>query len=960
MIRSLRRRAFRTYLRLTRSRPAREIGLCLILIGVIITEVSIALGSSPHIIAPVLVLAIALVIQIGGLRAGLASIVSGLAYGVGRSWTLGAETAGGDVVGLVLAAGVLSPGIMLWVRSANETSRRWTRIHARLQAWSDLKTVRRQHRAFLNGIDALVWEMDPVSGEVLLINSYAETMLGYPAEQMAAKGFSWQLVHPEDLGTLKATLAAVLRDGCTRPVEYRIAARDGYPVWIRDSVSRATEPHGATPRLQGLGIDISARKRAENELYTEKERYRELFENVPVGLYRMAPGGRFLVVNDALVHILGYSTQEEFHACQKNAIYAEAEEHWRWQKALLHSGGLRSFEVPCRRRDGQMIWVRNTARAVKEASGVLAHYEGVLQDITERKRAELAEQNAEEKFRGLVEQSLVGICMVQGEALVYANPKMAEIFGYTEDEVLELPSACELAAEEHRDRLRKYVVQRLQPGNGRPLSFHGRRKDGSGIEVEIHCTRATFNDEPAVLGTLLDITARKEAEDRLFHAAYHDALTGLPNRILFMERLQHALRRQQRGSRFAVLFLDLNRFKIVNDSLGHPVGDQLLQTVAQRLQTCVRSEDSVARFGGDEFALLLEQIEDAADAVHVAERVRAALSEPMLLGEHEVFTGVSIGIALSSQAYDQPEEVLRNADMAMYRAKASGMSRYEIFDQAMHSDALERLRLETDLQRAVDREEFYLLYQPIVSLDTGRLLGFEALVRWNHPERGPVLPDGFMPIAEELGLIVPIGRQILTMACAQCAAWRARFPGAASLGMSVNLSPRQIQGSAIVQDIRQTLESSGLPAANLKLEITEGAIIEDREAAGQMLSALKELGVAVLLDDFGTGYSSLGYLHSLPIDALKIDRSFVMRLEESENSQHLVRTILNVAHSLGMSVVAEGVESEAQAVLLAGLGCEAAQGYFFSAPRAPEDCEGLIQLGELPLEAARLPAPVAA
>jgi diguanylate cyclase (GGDEF)-like protein/PAS domain S-box-containing protein len=536
--------------------------------------------------------------------------------------------------------------------------------------------------------------------------------------------------------------------------------------------------------------------------------------------------------------------------------------------------------------------------------------------------------------------------MVQNDALVYANPKMTNIFGYSHGELLDLPSALSLVADEHRNKVAAYFADRLETDDDLPLSFRGVCKDGSVLEVEVHCTRTAFNDQPAVLGTLLDITARKETEERLFHAAFHDPLTGLPNRILFMERLEHAFQRQKRGKEFAVLFLDLNRFKAINDSLGHAAGDELLKLIAHRLQTCVRPGDSIARFGGDEFAMLVEDVTQLADATQIAERIREAISSPAEINGQEVLTGGSIGIAMSSAGYRKPEEILRDADMAMYRAKAAGTSHFEIFDQAMHGEALERIQLENDLQSASDRGDFHLHYLPIVCLKSGRMEGVEALVRWTHAERGAISPSTFIPLAEEIGSIIPIGRQVLRMACQQAAEWQARYPRERPFSVSVNLSAKQIQGSAIVEDVRQVLEETGLAPGSLKLEITERSVLDDQRAAAHMLNRLKGLGVGIFLDDFGTGYSSLGYLHTLPIDALKIDRTFVNNLETQGSGSHLVRTIINVAHNLGMEVVAEGAETEEHIQLLQELGCEFAQGYHFAPPGTAEEIEALLDMGD--------------
>jgi diguanylate cyclase (GGDEF)-like protein len=433
-------------------------------------------------------------------------------------------------------------------------------------------------------------------------------------------------------------------------------------------------------------------------------------------------------------------------------------------------------------------------------------------------------------------------------------------------------------------------------------------------------------------------------EEQLRHDALHDALTGLPNRLLFMERLAHALVRSKRREdfQFAVLFLDLDRFKVVNDSLGHHVGDELLTSVAARLLSCLRPSDTVARFGGDEFVILLEEISGPDDATRVADRIRAELVAPIVLEGFEVFTSVSVGIALSSSSYQRPEYLLRNADMAMYRAKARGTAGIEIFDRAMHAAALVRLQMESDLRRALEREEFTLAYQPIVSLDERRVTGVEALIRWEHPERGRMSPDEFIPVAEENGLITPIGQWVLGAACRQMADWRTRLGATAPRSMAVNLSTRQLSEPDLVERVSEAVASAGIPPEALRLEITESAIMQNADTAVVLLRRLKDLGVGISLDDFGTGYSSLSYLHRFPLDTLKIDRSFVGRIDQEPRSANLVQTILTLAASLGVKAVAEGVENRLQLQMLHEMGCALGQGYHFSRPLDPADLEAML------------------
>ena len=441
-----------------------------------------------------------------------------------------------------------------------------------------------------------------------------------------------------------------------------------------------------------------------------------------------------------------------------------------------------------------------------------------------------------------------------------------------------------------------------------------------------------------------DLSVKRQTQEHLLYSTLHDSLTGLPNRSLFTERLRHAMRRAARhpDNLFAVLFLDLDRFKEVNDNLGHFAGDELLRAVARRLEACIRPEDTVARLSGDEFAILLESITEISDAGRVAERIEEALSFPINLGGAEVTTSASIGIVTSSMAHDQPEQILRSADMAMYRAKAAGRARYELFDRAMHTDALARLQLETDLRRAIENAEFRLMYQPVVSLKTGRITGFEALVRWDHPHQGLIQPADFIPVAEETGLIIQIGRWVLFEACRQLKEWHSSHRRSEPLTMGVNLSARQFSHPGVVDQIREALGVSGTSASSLRLEITELAIIDRGRYALSILTQLRELGVQVYLDDFGTGYSSLSYLHGVPVDGIKIDRAFVSDMDTNDANLRLVRTLLTLAEIVGIHAEAEGITSSDQLRELRTLNCEQGQGYLFSAPIPADAVEQLL------------------
>ncbi len=428
--------------------------------------------------------------------------------------------------------------------------------------------------------------------------------------------------------------------------------------------------------------------------------------------------------------------------------------------------------------------------------------------------------------------------------------------------------------------------------------------------------------------------ALEESKEHFRHVAYHDSLTELPNRALFIDRLRLAMdrARQSEDYLFAVLFLDLDRFKNINDSLGHTYGDQLLIAIARRLELCLRKEHTLARFGGDEFAVLLNGINHPGEAILVAERIHRELMIPFNLSGQEAFTTASIGVALSIVNYEQPEDILRDADTAMYQAKDNGKARHVVFDEPMRARAIHRLQLETDLRRAVERNEFFVLYQPIVDLDNFSLRGFEALVRWRHPERGIVSPLDFIPMAEETGLIINIGNWVLREACRQMQEWHGEMPTDPALFISVNLSGKQFTQPRLISEVASILKETGLQPHSLKLEITETVVMENTETTVEMLEQLRKLGVQLSIDDFGTGYCSLSYLHRFPIDTLKIDRSFVSRMTENDENTAIVRTIIMLAQTLKLDVVAEGVETSEELALLRKLGCENGQGYYFSRP----------------------------
>jgi diguanylate cyclase (GGDEF)-like protein/PAS domain S-box-containing protein len=556
-------------------------------------------------------------------------------------------------------------------------------------------------------------------------------------------------------------------------------------------------------------------------------------------------------------------------------------------------------------------------------------------------------RDSTELFRVAFDQASIGMALVTSNGRwLRVNHSFCEILGYTKEELF----ARDFRAIIHPEDLAPALadVSELLKGNVPTLQREKRyiHKDGHVVRVLWSLSQAQVENSNTayLIFQIQDITDRKQAEERLLHDAFHDALTGLPNRALFIDHLKLTIAQSKRNKarKFAVLFLDLDRFKVVNDSLGHIIGDQLLVGIARRLELCLREGDTVARVGGDEFTILLDDLMEENEAEFIAERIQQEVGTPFFLGGREVFTTVSIGIAPSVRGYDEPDEMLRDADTAMYRAKSLGKARHEVFDEAMHALAVNLLQLETDLRRAQERNEFIIEYQPIVSLTDFRVSGFEALVRWQHPDRGLVSPIDFIPVAEEGGQILQIGQWVLRQACIDMRGWQERFPADPPLFVTVNLSAKQFAQPDLIERVKESLEISNLDPNCLKLEITESVVMDDIEKGTAMLFQLRALGVRLSIDDFGTGYSSLSYLHRFPIDTLKIDRSFVTRIVNDKENIEIVRTILMLAENLGMDVVAEGVETQEQMALLRQLSCQSGQGYFFSKPMRVHEAEQII------------------
>jgi PAS domain S-box-containing protein len=658
--------------------------------------------------------------------------------------------------------------------------------------------------------------------------------------------------------------------------------------------------------------------------------------------------------------------QQAFHQVSQNSPEAipsqmrriEGREWWLWGFAvavtLALTLGIISFTFPWFNRETDVSywfdlreWVRGLAALV-----LLFDFYAIYQHLQlHRIRRQLAERD--QLFQLISENAADMIALVDSDGRrLYNSPAYLKVLGYSPDD-LNTTSSIEQIHPDDRPRVLKAAEKARLGGQGERMEYRVRHKDGSWRTLE--STASPIRNAKGQTDKLVivnrDITERKRAEEMLAHNAFHDGLTNLPNRALFLDRLQQALTLSKRHAnyKFAVLLIDVDEFKIINDSLGHAAGDDLLIQIGQRLKESVRradtvsrprtsdvpdrpaNDDTLARLGGDEFCILLDDIRDPIEAVRVAERVQAELAIPFLVTQQEIVISASIGIAASTSPHTHAEDLLRDADIAMYRAKRAGKACCEVSDTAMHENAVKRLQLETDLRKAVDQGEFRVHYQPIVSLQTGKITGFEALTRWQRPE-GVLSPIAFIAVAEETGLIIPMNRQLLREACEHLRSWQSEFPSSPPLTMSVNITSREFAQPDLISEVRKSLEQTGIDPGCLQFEIIETIAMGDAEKSGHVLAQLKALGVRLSIDDFGTGYSSLGRLRRIPVDTLKIDRAFISNMESDPENREIVRAIIVLAHNLGLKVVAEGTETEEHVNLLRQLNCEMAQGYFFSRP----------------------------
>jgi diguanylate cyclase (GGDEF)-like protein/PAS domain S-box-containing protein len=766
-----------------------------------------------------------------------------------------------------------------------------------------------------------------LEGRYLRVNRSFAAMVGRAQEDLVGAHVR-DVTHPDDAA---ADIDAIARMAAGEQESYDVEKRyvrpDGEIVWARLGVTVVTVGDEPSHFLSQV-VDISDRKAFEEALATSEERFRSLSAAAPNGIYALDLEGRLLYANDRLVELTGLGHEQLAGNGWLDIIHPDERERVIRESGPTAAERRLHTEFRTLRPDGEVRWMRTRASPLYGRAGEHAGFVGSLEDVTQEVEAvrELAAREAE--FRMLAENSSDFLARHAPDGTYqYASPASVAVTGYEPGEMIgTLP--CDRIAPEDQEAVAEYGERLMAQEEPLTLTYRLRRKDGELRWLET--IARSVRDEAGVrelVSVTRDVSERKEAELELSHAALHDALTGLPNRALFLDRLGLALRRTERRSgSVAVLFCDLDRFKIVNDSLGHDAGDKLLVDVARRIGAALRPADTVARFGGDEFTILCEDIAGEIEAATIAQRIVDVFRDPFQLEDGEVFLATSLGIAIARGADDRAEDLIRDADAAMYRAKERGKGRYEIFDEAMRADAVARLETESALRRALERSELLLHYQPEVDLAGGEIKGFEALVRWDHPTRGLLGPAAFIPLAEETGLIVGIGEWVLREACAEAATWPQ------PLRLSVNLSARQLAQPDLVATIRRALAETGIDPANLCLEITESAVMASGAATTAQLRALKSLGVRLAIDDFGTGFSSLVHLRRFPVDVLKIDATFIAGLGSEPQDASIAAAVISLAHALDLTTVAEGIETDEQLRILRGLGCDRGQGHLFAHP----------------------------
>jgi diguanylate cyclase (GGDEF)-like protein/PAS domain S-box-containing protein len=828
-------------------------------------------------------------------------------------------------------------------------------ITKRKESEEQLRRAEERYRTLVERVPAVVYVQElgrPDSP--MYMSPKIEALTGYSPEECRNPDMRWRMVHPADRERMQSEDQRRGEPGEVFASEYRVLHRDGRTVWVRNESVLIEDEASGSRYWQGFMLDITERRRVEAALRESEQRFRSSFDDAAIGMALVGTDGRFLRTNRSLRELLGYPEQELLGKTFQDITYPDDLNVDLDHFHRILAGEMRTYQIEKRyvHKEGHVVWGLLSVSLVHDEEGEPLYFVSQIQDVSERKRAEQKIRDAEQRYRTLVEQ-LPAVTYVDPvsdpDTSLYTSPQIEQMLGYTPQEWQNEKLWPKRLHPDDRERVLA-ADERFEAGGEEPFSEEYRllAKDDSVVWVreEAVLVRDEAGEPLYWQGVIYNLNERKALEERLHHQAYHDPLTDLPNRRLFANHLRGALKptRGRKGRKSAVLFMDLDNFKVVNDSLGHEVGDHLLVAVSQRLKGCLRRGEVAARLGGDEFTLLLEDISSAGEAEEVAERIIRELRAPFAIEGHLIFATISIGIALSDTVGRAQEDLLmRAADIALYRAKGKTKACFEVFDRNKDAYALERLELENDLRKAIERGELKLSYQPVFSLESNYIAGMEALLRWEHRERGVMGPQEFIPLAEETGLIVPIGRWTLEEVCRQAREWQDSYQIDPSPIAGVNLSLRQFQLPGLVEDVARVLRETGLEPGNLALEITESVAMHDEDATIATLEGLKSLGVWLVIDDFGTGHSSLSYLASrFKMDHLKIDGSFIRKFVEDADDSAIITGLIDFTHAVNLRVIAEGVETAVQLERLKEMGCEFVQGNYMAKPLPPAEASELL------------------
>ena len=819
-------------------------------------------------------------------------------------------------------------------------------ITKRKQMENLLKESEEKYRTILEEMNDGYFEVD-LTGKYTFITETNARLLATTPEKLLGKDSSEYMVK-EDIPLVRGAFNKIYKTGKPeRNITYRALHKDGTISIAELSGFPRKDEKGNIIGFRGIARDITERKQMEEALRQSEEKYRNILQSIQEGYFELDLAGNYTFVNDANCRLLGYSRDEIIGMNTRQHMpyednYKKASQ--AYTKLFLTGKPIESMEIFSVKKDGTPVIYETSVTLIKDAQGKAIGFRGVSRDITERKQMEEQIRQSEERYRTIIEQMEDGYFETDlSGRFTFVNDAECRNTGYSCEEIIGKKSSLFVDEKTYKELFNLFsnIYQTGKPIKSYDLALF--KKDGTRTynEISVNLIRNAQGESVGFRGIARDVTERKRQEEQIQYLATHDGLTGLPNRTLFGQLLNHAIQAAKRYNRkLAVFFIDLDRFKIINDTLGHEAGDQLLQEIAVRFRQTLRATDVVARLGGDEFVAMIEEINDAGQAITVAHKLLAEAMKPVSIMSQECRVTASIGICIYPKDGDDEQTLMKNADIAMYSAKEAGKNNFQLYSSDIKPQSVERLSIETQLRFALERNELALVYQAKLDFKTGTITGVEALLRWNNPKLGQVTPMQFIPVAEETSLIIPIGRWVLRTACMQNVAWQKE--GLPPVCMAVNLSLRQLVDENLIEDIEKALKDSGMAPELLELEITESMVMHNPGRMISVLTQIKKLGVRLAIDDFGTGYSSLAQIKHFPVDTLKVDRSFIRNIPENTEDKAITEVIIAMGKTLSLTVVAEGVETEEQLEFLRQRSCDEIQGFYFSKPIPPDEFARLL------------------